>query len=86
MNTDGRRISMTIPYPNSTGGSSLYRCQDTLKQCFFVPSRTMSGSVWTWPTTNANASASASVMGMNCSGTASSVNSNGGWSVNFRIY
>ncbi|CAO3360274.1 hypothetical protein [Azospirillum palustre] len=76
----GRRISVTSPYPTFTGGSFHYRCQDTLKRCFFVPSRTMSGSVWNRPTTSASAT------GVNCSGTASSVNSNGDWTVNFRIY
>lgn len=73
---------MTSPYPTSTGGSFYYRRQDTLKRCFFVPSRTMSGSVWNRPTTNATPSTT----GVNCSGTASNVNSNGDWTVNFRIY
>ncbi|MGA1857661.1 hypothetical protein VH569_16865 [Azospirillum sp. 11R-A] len=53
MNTDGRRISVTSPYPTSTGGGFHYRCRDTLKRCFFVPSRTMSDAVWNRPTTNA---------------------------------
>ncbi|WP_395453113.1 hypothetical protein ACHMW5_03245 [Azospirillum melinis] len=75
-------ISVTSPYPTSTGGSFYYRRQDNLKRCFFVPSRTMSGSVWNWPTTNATPSAT----GVNCSGAASNVNSNGDWTVNFRIY
>lgn len=75
-------ITINSPFPTSTGGSFYYRRQDNLKRCFFVPSRTMSGSVWNWPTTNATPSAT----GVSCSGTASNVNSNGDWTVNFRIY
>lgn len=75
-------ISVTSPNPTSTGGSFYYRRTDNLKRCFFVGSRTKSGSTWNWPTANATPSTT----GVSCSGTASNVNSNGDWIVNFRIY